>query len=357
MPFVVVIYSSIYYVFMPVLILRLFLRSRKNSDYRRRLLERFGYVPFRVKSGGIHFHLVSVGETLAAVPVIEHFLDVFEKQQIPLIITSTTPTGSAEVVKRWGTRVHHCYLPFDTPGAIRRFYATLSPKATILMETELWPNVLHAAQRRGIKTILMNARLSARSAEGYRKLPSITRFMLDRVGLLICQNEASAKRFVELGMDDKRVSVSGNLKYDYVPEPEDIKKALALRSKLGESRPVWIAASTHSGEDEILIAAHKRVLQKIPDALMLLVPRHLDRFDQVAQLIIDAQLYLVRRTSREIPDPAHQIYLGDTLGELQMLYGVADVCFIGGSLVDRGGHNPIEAAVLGKPILTGSAFF
>ena len=355
MPYYFFIYSALYYIATPVLLLRMLLRSRHNKEYRRRLNERFGIFDAPPQSGGIHFHLVSVGETMAALDIVKHYLE--HSPDTPIYITSTTPTGSAEVRKNLGDRVFNIYLPFDLPDAMVRFYKKLRPRVSIMMETELWPNMLWAAEKVGCKAVVMNARLSQRSAISYDRVGKITQFMMNKLVAIAAQNDESAERFVGLGFPSDNIITTGNVKYDVVPAQDIHAKANVVRQALGEQRPVWLAGSTHIGEDEIIFAAHKIIKESYPDALLMVAPRHPERFDNVAALAVDLEFNTVRRSLAEPVEPSTDVYICDSLGELQMLYGAADVCFIGGSLINVGGHNPIEAIVMGCPVISGPKVF
>ncbi len=348
-------YTIIYYLFLPIIILRLVWRSRLNPNYRKRMLERFCFVKQPVSQGGIHFHLVSVGETLGALPLVEHYLK--HHPEISIYITSTTPTGSSEVQKRLGDRVIHQYLPFDLPDCMHRFYKVYKPKITVLMETELWPQLMRTASLRNCRIVLINARLSKKSALGYSKVGRLTRYMLSKVDTLGSADGESAIRFKVLGANKENIFVTGNLKLDFAPQMDFVEKAKDLRLNLGEKRPVWIAGSTHEGEDEIIIEAHKQLKLTYPDALLLLVPRHPERCDSIDKLIEAEGLRLVRRSHNTAVDSGTSILVCDTLGELQMLYGAADAAFVGGSLVNVGGHNPIEPIVMDCPVITGPTYF
>jgi 3-deoxy-D-manno-octulosonic-acid transferase len=274
-----------------------------------------------------------------------------------LAVTTTTPTGSLQIRSLFADRVFHVYAPVDLPGAVRRTLDRLRPQLVILMETELWPNLIHQAYSRGIPVILANARLSERSARGYGRVGRLTRQMLGELCAIATQTADDARRFMELGAERDKVSVAGSVKFD-VSRPTGIAQlAAALRQQWGPQRPVWIAASTHAGEEEMVLAAFETVRQGYPDALLLLVPRHPERFGQVAGLVRTAGFQLVRRSSDEAPTPSTQVYLADTMGELTTLYGAAELAFVGGSLVPIGGHNALEPAALGIPIITGPHVF
>ncbi|MFZ3066731.1 MAG: lipid IV(A) 3-deoxy-D-manno-octulosonic acid transferase [Gammaproteobacteria bacterium] len=348
------LYTILFYLISPILLVRLYWRSRRLSAYRRRILERFGYYPFQLEKC-IWVHAVSVGETIAAVPFIKELIAHYDP--IPVLITNMTPTGAESVKAHFGDSVKQAYIPYDLPGAMQRFLKTMRPVASIIIETELWPNLLHACQKQQIPVCLMNARLSQKSANGYARIAGVTRNMLQQLKLIAAQGPADAERFIALGALPEQVVVTGNLKFDLVLKPDLSSSISALRIILGGAkRFVWVAASTHEGEEEQILAAHKKIREQCPDALLLLVPRHPDRFETVAALC--AKNFIVkRRSSHEACTHDTAIYLGDTMGELLAMCGAADVVFMGGSLIARGGHNILEPAALGKPILTGPSLF
>ena len=355
-------YSTLFYSITPLLVTRLLWRSRKNPQYGARLGERFGVVPKPAKRGGIHFHLVSVGETLSAIGVIESILKNYPDR--PIYITSTTPTGYGQVTNRLvkkyvdkggiQPRITQSYLPFDLPDAVNRFYQTVKPQVSVLMETELWPNLIYAAKSKSINVVLMNARLSEKSAEGYRKWRRITQPMLENLALIACQNAQSATRFSSIA-PSASVSVTGNVKYDVQVKEDDLQKADDLKNMMA-NRPIWIAASTHKGEDEWVLKAHQQVLARFPNALLLLAPRHPERGASIVDITTEMGLTSVLRSQQGVAENEH-VLVCDTLGELMALYATADVCFVGGSLVEVGGHNPLEAIALERPVVTGPVVF
>ncbi|WP_440996094.1 lipid IV(A) 3-deoxy-D-manno-octulosonic acid transferase [Arhodomonas sp. SL1] len=336
----------------PLILGRLLWRSRRAPAYRHRWRERFGYVPSPGAAPVIWLHAVSVGETVAAAPLVQALLDRHPDHQI--LVTSTTPTGAQQVRSLFGDRVRSCYLPYDTPGAVRRFLDRVSPMLGIVMETEIWPNLMAATEARGIPVVLANARLSERSARGYARLARLTAETLARFTLIAAQHEADAARFRRLGAPPQRVQVIGNLKFDQHIDEDQRHTGQALRARLGEQRPVWVAASTHEGEESVALAAHHRVREHLPDAVLILVPRHPERFPAVAAMVANSGLAMIRRTATvEAHAATAAVLLGDTMGELPTLLAAGDVAFMGGSLVEVGGHNPLEPAALGLPVITG----
>lgn len=350
----------------PLVRLRLWLRGRREPEYRQRVAERFGHVPPEVPEGPVWFHTVSAGESIAAAPVIRQLAEEFAGT--PFLVTTMTPTGSQQVLDRLGDVVAHCYAPYDFGHGVRRFFARVRPRLLVLMETELWPNLIRCADQAGVPVLVVNARLSERSARGYARIASLTTDMLARIRLIACQSEAHAQRFVALGAAAENVCALGSVKFD-VELPHDYHARVAvlksvlkttLKTALASAgRPVWIAGSTHPGEDEVVLAAHREVVAMHPNALLLLVPRHPVRGAAVLALARGAGF--VTRRLRELAEGVEevvgiesvQVVVCDTMGELQYLYGCSDVAFLAGSLVPVGGHNPIEPAICAQPLLTG----
>ncbi|MBU9854655.1 lipid IV(A) 3-deoxy-D-manno-octulosonic acid transferase [Rahnella bonaserana] len=350
-----IFYNIIIYLIQPLIWIRLLLRSRKSPAYRKRWAERYGFCKGKVVSGGIMLHSVSVGETLAAIPLVRALRHRYPS--LPITVTTMTPTGSERVQSAFGKGVHHVYLPYDLAGSVNRFLDEVNPKLVIIMETELWPNLISALHRRQIPLVIANARLSARSAKGYQKLGKFIRTILQRITLIAAQNQEDGERFLSLGLKRNQLAVTGSLKFDISVTPELAAKAIALRSQWASRRQVWIATSTHEGEETLLLEAHKELLKAHPNLLLILVPRHPERFPVACELTRKAGLSFIQRSSGEVPSSTTQVVIGDTMGELMLLYGIADLAFVGGSLVDRGGHNPLEAAAHAIPVLMGPHTF
>ncbi|MEH6564965.1 MAG: lipid IV(A) 3-deoxy-D-manno-octulosonic acid transferase [Halopseudomonas sp.] len=343
------LYSIVFTLCMPLVLLRLLYRAWRAPAYARRWSERFA-LGGDIRQGGIWVHAVSVGESIAAAPMVRELMR--RHPQLPITVTCMTPTGSEQIRKLFGGQVGHAYLPYDLPWLQRRLLRKLQPKVGIIMETELWPNLVAECERAKVPLVLANARLSERSAKGYQRVGWLVRPMFAALDWVAVQSQAEALRFVSLGVSKSALTVTGSIKFDFRPAVDLLAQAKALRAGWGE-RPVWIAASTHAGEDEQVLRAHQNVLREQPDALLILVPRHPERFDGVARLISDARLAQVRRSQGGVPTASDQVLLGDTMGELVMLYACADVAFVGGSLVANGGHNYLEPAALGLPVLSG----
>jgi 3-deoxy-D-manno-octulosonic-acid transferase len=348
------LYSALFYCLLPVLVLRMLWRSRRASGYRQRLPERFGFVPWRSSgtAGAIWVHAVSVGETLAAAPLVESLLRQFP--DCPLVVTTTTPTGSERVHALFGDRVLHAYAPWDLPGPLRRFLRSTRPRLLVIMETELWPNMLHQTRAAGCDILLANARLSERSARGYARVAGLTRQMLRNINTLACQGQADSERFLALGASPSALQVTGNLKFDLVLDGALRARAAQLRQAFSAGgRPVLVAASTHPGEEELILSAYRRIRQMRGECLLVLVPRHPERFDEVSGLCSQQGWQVLRRSAGADPTAVDDILLGDTMGELLLLLGTATVAVFGGSLLGHGGHNVLEAAAWGVPVVTG----
>jgi 3-deoxy-D-manno-octulosonic-acid transferase len=348
------LYQIILLLAQPLVRLRLRRRARREPAYGERQAERFGQVPESIRSHTVWFHTVSAGETIAAAPLIRQL--AAEYSDTPFLVTTMTPTGSQQVVERLGDCVDHCYAPYDFKSGVQRFFSRVQPKILILMETELWPNLIGTASAAGIPVLLVNARLSEHSARGYQRISGLSRPMLRQLSDIACQSQDHVDRFVSLGADPATTRALGSVKYD-VSLPADFEQQVAAwRACFALQRqPVWIAASTHPGEDALVIAAFQTARQTLPNLVLVLVPRHPVRTDEVVGLAQKAG-FTVARQSVSAANPqleAADIIVGDVMGTLLELYGLAQVAFVGGSLVDVGGHNPLEPAVCGLPVLSG----
>ena len=349
-------YQLLLLIAFPWVHVRLRWRARREPAYGERIAERFGHVPSTIPRLPIWFHTVSAGETIAAAPLIETLSREFP--QADFLVTTMTPTGSAQVAAKLSQSVAHCYAPYDFSRSVRRFFERVEPRLLVLMETELWPNMVATAHARKTPALLVNARLSVRSARGYARLGAMTKQMLSELRFIACQYPDHAQRFLDLGADPARVGALGSVKFDGRRPDDHVERVAHLNAQwtLGQ-RPVWIAGSTHPGEDEIVLAAHRRVSEDFPDAVLLLVPRHPARADAVAELIAAAGFNCLRQSQSDASDAAPDVILGDTMGQLLYLYGLSDVAFLGGSLVSVGGHNPIEAAICAQPLIMGPETF
>jgi 3-deoxy-D-manno-octulosonic-acid transferase len=349
------LYTALFTLLSPFYLLRIYWRGIKSPAYRDRWLERFGVLPQQERGQGIWVHAVSVGEVVAIAQLVRRLMDRFP--ELPILITTATPTGAERVRALFGDEVEHRYAPIDLPWVVQSFLRTFRPRLLVLVETEIWPNLIHYANRIDAPILLANARLSARSAQRYRRLARLTREALRQISVIAPQSEAEAERFLTLGAQRDRVEVTGSIKFDIHLPGSLREQADVMRRDWGAQRPVWVAASTHEGEDEQLLQAHAEIVKQIPTALLVLVPRHPERFDRVADLVEEQGFQLVRRSSQQPCSETTSVFLGDSMGELTLFMGAADLAFIGGSLVPHGGHNILEAAAQGVAVLFGPHMF
>lgn len=346
-----VFYSALFYLLIPFILCRLLWRSIKAPAYRRRWHERFARYPKHYTPGVVWFHAVSVGEAEALFPLIRQIQNLHPDTR--LLITTTTPTGSARVKSVLQETVEHVYLPYDTPGAVSRFMRCFKPRIAVIVETEIWPNLFAGCGRNAIPLYMINARLSEKSARGYQKIPSLVRPALAQVKLIAAQTQDDADRFVAIGADKQRVTVAGNIKFGTEIADETVAQGRQLKQDLFKSRFIWVIASTHKDEEAIFLELYKQIKRQIPELLLILVPRHPERFGDVRKLCEQQQLAVVTRTSGDDCCQNTDVYLADTMGELKMLYAASDIAFVGGSLVPVGGHNVLEPAAVGVPVLFG----
>ena len=349
------LYSALIYCAVPFAFAMVLWRGVRNRSYWQGLGERFGWGPPSSAAPSLWLHAVSLGEMTAAAPLVRALMSRYP--QSPLLLTTATPTGRARARELYGAAVDVRFLPYDTPGAVARFMDRARPRVAILMETELWPNLFRECERRRVPLVLASARLSAKSVARYRRFGALFRGIFSASPLIAAQTREDAERFIAIGAPSARIQVVGNIKFDVQVSEDVMARAGALRASLGGGRPVWIAGSTHAGEEEQVLVAHRLLRTEQPAALLLLVPRHPDRFDAVAERLRHGAVRFTRRSGGELPDGATQVVLVDTVGELAALYAAADVAFVGGSLVPIGGHNLLEPAALGVPVLTGPSYF
>lgn len=354
------LYSTLLYLAVPFVLLRLLWRGVRQRAYWHGVGERFGGAPRQPDGVAVWVHAVSVGEALAAVPLIRRLLVAHRGS---VLVTTTTPTGAARVRAALGAQVALCYAPYDLPDAVARFMRRVRPRRAIVMETELWPNLFRAVARAGVPLVIANARLSPRSFARYRwpLVRSLTASVLADCAAIAAQSDADAQRFRDLGADPARVHMPGNLKFDLELPADAAARGRALRARWGAARPVWIAASTHEGEEAAALHAHRTLRARFPDAVLVLVPRHPQRFDAVARVIESSGLRAARRSALDLAAPTPldgiDVLFGDSMGELPLYLGASDVAFVGGSLVPVGGHNVLEPASLGVPVLFGPHMF
>lgn len=335
----------------PFIWLRLLWRSRRLPAYRQHWAERLGFPPFRLTDPCILFHCVSLGETIAAEPIIRRLQAQFP--QFTLILTSMTPTGRAKAQTYANERTRVCYLPYDYPFAIKAFLSRVPVKMILLMETEIWPTWLLLANRRGIPVYLLNGRLSARSAKAYGHFGAAATRLFKGLNEIVAQHENDAKNFRELGYPPQRITITGSIKFDIEIPEEKIALGRSLRAAWGDDRVIWVAASTHDREEEAILSAYQKLKSRFPRLALLLVPRHPERFSMVRGLCVQTGLTVTSR-SEGMPTASTDLFLGDTVGEMLAFYAASDIAFVGGSLfAPGGGHNPLEPAALSLPVFVG----
>lgn len=351
-----ILYNWFLRLLVPVIILRLLWRGIRNPAYWRRWGERFGFVPRLSPQRRIWIHAVSVGEVRAAVPLVRALQAQHPGYEI--LLTTMTPTGSAQVQQLFSGQAAHCYVPYDLPSAVRRFLDRTQPDLALIMETEIWPTLFHACSNRFVPLIVANARMSENSMRRYLHFPNLTLGVLQQVTTFAAQSEADAERLRRLGADASRVFVTGSMKFEQKLPASLQESAEVLRREWGANRPIWIAASTHEGEEEQVLFAYTKLKRQLPALLLVLVPRHPERFAAVARLCRSRGYRAALRSEHKGPLPAEtDIFIGDTMGELPLFFAAADVAFIGGSLVSTGGHNLLEASAVGVPVVFGPHMF
>jgi 3-deoxy-D-manno-octulosonic-acid transferase len=341
------LYTLLLYLLLPFMPLRLIWRALRQPEYLLHMGERFGYFGESPPRPVIWLHCVSVGETRAVAPLVHSLKQLYPHYCI--LLTHGTPTGRATSEQLFGDGVLRCYLPYDLPFAVRRFIRHFRPRVGLLLETELWFNLIDICQRQSLPLILANARLSEKSARGYAMLGTLVRQGLRQLTAIAAQTEQDASRLIALGAGP--VEVTGNIKFDVMPTPEAIASGFALRQMWGESRPVFLAASTREGEEELVLDAVAEL--NIPELLTIIVPRHPQRFDVVAEMLDKRGIAFARRSNLALNCDA-AVILGDSMGEMDAYYAACDVALIGGSLLAFGGQNLIEACALGKPVVVGT---
>jgi 3-deoxy-D-manno-octulosonic-acid transferase len=350
------LYTLIFYLLTPFILLRLLWRSRYKKAYRQDIAQRFAY--FKIPSqfqGGLWIHTVSLGEVIAAVPLIKAIRHKYP--HLPLTITTMTVTGSEYVKTHFVPDVFHVFVPYDLPAVVNRFLDKVQPQALLILETELWPNILKVCQQRKIPVMLSNARLSEKSAKGYRYILPVMRKMFSAIDVIAAHASVDAERFISLGAKPSQVVSVGSIKFDITTPASIFEEAPSLRQFLGADRPIFIAASTHEGEEDRILMVFTQILKKSPRALLLLAPRHPERFPRVASICQQLGYSFVKYTGQAPCSASTQVFLIDTVGKLKLFYAVADVAFVGGSLVPIGGHNVLEPLSLGVPTIVGPHMF
>lgn len=343
------------YLVTPLMTLRLLLRGMRTPSYRRRWRERLGSFASPGFEGSLWVHAVSVGEVNAAQPLIKALRRDYPNA--PVVLSTVTPTGAARVQQLFGDSVFRVYLPYDLPFAVRRFLDKIRPRLALIVETEIWPNLYFACHQRGIPLMIVNARLSERSLRGYKPLRALARSALRCVRTIAAQSRRDAARYRLLGADPRRIVVTGNMKFDMQTPRSAVVDGAAMRHRWGLRRPVWVAASTHEGEELAVLEAHLEILKRLPDALLLLAPRHPERFRAVEHMVRDLGFKAGVRSVDEVPMLSHQVFIIDAMGQLMPFFAAADLAFVGGSLVPIGGHNVLEPAALCTPVLVGPHTF
>jgi len=358
------IYRILLLLLLPLILTFLLVRSKNNKAYRQRLFERLGYFPKPCKQGGIVVHAASVGEVMALKSFIEKLLLTYP--DLPITITSFTPTGSAQIKKLFAERVQHGYLPLDILPCTTLFLHRLKPKMMIFMETELWPNLVAQCTKKHVKLLLINGRLSKKSLTSYAKVSTLIKPCLNRFDKILCQSQENLEHFLQLGAHESHSVNSGNLKFDIsindqvMTKKEELSKLLFHKLNTPDfnadnnqpKRTLWLVASTHEGDEAIALKAFKELLVKYPTLLLVLVPRHPERFEHVAKLCINQNLVLARRSENTLLNDEH-VWLLDSLGELMAAFALSDIVTMGGSFSEVGGHNPLEPALFNKPIIVG----
>lgn len=345
-------YSLVLYLLSPIIFFHLWSRGLKNKSYRGRWAERLGFYHGRLKSHSLVIHCASVGEIMAASPLINKLL--LETPDQALTITCNTPSGSEQINKLFGNSVQHIYLPLDFPGSVARFLEKLQPKALVILETELWPNLIIKSKQYKLPVLVVNGRLSAKSLRKYQLFSSLSKELMGSISMLAGHSEEDMCRFKQLGLSDAKASATGSIKFDIRITDQTRENCELLKAQLANYDFVWVAGSTHPKEHEQILEAHRR-LSKNSNSLLIIAPRHMEQFKPVAELLSESQIAFAERSKNNLE--GQSVLLADSMGEMMTFYGAADCAFIGGSLIDRGGHNPLEAAAWAIPVITGPSYY
>ncbi|MBT8040614.1 MAG: 3-deoxy-D-manno-octulosonic acid transferase [Xanthomonadales bacterium] len=349
------LYSLLLYLSVPPVLGYLFFRGFRSAGYRKRWSERFARFDREPPTGGIWVHAVSMGEVNAASALIDALKNTYPDR--PLIITTFTPTGSDRVRALFGDSVYHAYAPFDLPGAVHRFYTRVQPALAVILETEIWPNLYHGAASRNIPLVIVNARISHRSFGRYLRLRRLVGPALCQVRQIAAQSDGDARRLEAIGAPPERITVTGNLKFDFRLPPGIFEEGESIRTAWGTQRRALVAGSTHEAEELILLRTFAGLKQDYPDALLVLVPRHPERFARAADAARGAGLQVALRSKFAACPADTDCYVIDAMGELLRYYAAGDIAFVGGSLEPIGGHNVLEPAALARPVLVGPHTF
>ena len=346
-------YSLFLYIISPAIFVHLWLRGQRASAYRKRWAERLGIYGKDLQAKTVVIHCASVGEIIAASPLIKQLMADYPQQKIT--ITCNTPTGSEQIVKIFGDAVQHIYLPLDFHGSVKRFLNKLKPAAVIILETELWPNLMMQANGRNIPLLVLNARLSEKSVKGYQLITPLSFELMRSITMLAGHNQSDVDRFKSLGLKDSQATVVGSIKFDIELSRQVKESAKQLKQSLNNYHFIWVAGSTHPGEHEQVIAAHKQLCKLKEKSLLIIAPRHPEQFDKVADILRDEKIAFGQWSAKDLVDQS--VLLANSMGEMLTFFGAAQCAFIGGSLIDRGGHNPLEAAAMGIPVITGPSYY
>lgn len=343
-------YSLLMYLLTPFLFIRLWWKGRSLPAYRERMQERFFMGNFDHKPYDVWLHAVSLGEVIAAIPLIDAMLE----KNWSLLVTTMTPTGSERVQNRFGDKVAHQYLPYDLPNILRRFFNKIQPRVGVIMETEIWPNLIYEARAAQIPLLLANARISDHSLRGYKKIKFFIKPILNQFFSILAQGQEDARRYITLGAKEDIVQVLGNMKFDLQTNIKNSNLFLDLKSKWGADRFTVIIASTHENEEAQILAHLKRLQETIPNVILLIAPRHPERFKSVYQLCEQMGFKTGLRSDIKTLNPENEVVVLDSLGELLGMYHISDCAFVGGSLVPVGGHNVLEPIAMKIPVLSGN---
>jgi 3-deoxy-D-manno-octulosonic-acid transferase len=343
------VYTGLFYLCLPFIGLRLFWKGRKNKQYRMRLKERFFWGMHTIAPVDVWVHAVSLGEVVAATGLIEHLLQANQR----VLVTTMTPTGSGQVTRSFGTRVAHQYVPYDYPIACKRFFKAYQPRIGVILETELWPNLMVAAKSEGVALFIANARISDGAFRAYQRASWFFKSLWCCLEGVFAQSEQDAKRFCALGLPKNKVQMFGNMKNDICVAEDVSEPQMFLKQAWGSERPVVIAASTHEGEEARLLSVLGELQQQIPGVVLLIAPRHPERFDGVYRLSKASLFNTARRSEAQSINLKTEVLVLDSLGELLGFYGVSDYAFVGGSFVPIGGHNVLEPMAQGVPVFCG----
>lgn len=348
------VYNLLLILAAPLILLNYGFKLWRRPDYRQRWTERLGAFPTARQTGGLHIHAVSLGEAKVGAKVVNALRQ--QQPELPVVFTCSTATASEFIRNTFADRVDHCYLPLDFPWVVQRFQRRFQPQLCVIVEVEWWPNLIHQYAKRDIPVVMVNAKMTASSARTYQRFGSLFAQMCQGVTQVLAQNPSSFAEFKQLGLTDTQLTLTNNIKFDEAPQTHFTASIEQLRALLVH-RPVWVAGSTHEEDEEQVLEAFQQLLTSHPELLLILVPRHPERFVQVATKCSQLGLNIARRSLNQAPAAETQILLGDTLGELAELYSLGQFAFIGGSITARGGHNPLEAAIYGIPLLIGPSQF